>query len=104
MMVFLLILIIFGIVLFSERTSMKKQRGGSAEAVGVLILLLILGIGRRIGVVFYKRWTNHQRPRPLRRPRPLTPTLTPTPTPTPTITVQTPEENTCTCENGDPAT
>ena len=44
MEVFLLILIIFCIVLFSERTAMKKQRGGSGEAVGVLIVLLILGI------------------------------------------------------------
>lgn len=44
MKVVLLILIIFGIVLFSERTAMKKQRGGSGEAMGVLIVLLILGI------------------------------------------------------------
>ena len=46
MEVYLLILIIFVIVLFSERTAMKKQRGGSGrdKAVGVLIVLLILGI------------------------------------------------------------
>ena len=36
------ILVLLGV---SGRTAMKKQRGGSGEAMGVLILLLILGIG-----------------------------------------------------------
>ena len=50
---FLLILVIFGIVLFSENMPMKKQRGGGGrgKAVGVLILLLILGIVG--GLVWY---------------------------------------------------